>query len=172
MREFKSPDIFVHHYDPMESCGNPRKLWQFCSAENSSEIHTASCFTIAYTVRFYARVGTLKNNYTDARTSSVYHSVHSEIPGNTYLAKQSREHVRYIDFRRIFAGGESSGYLPQARCCTLAIRRRFIPGTLCAVRRRIPRAPFSRNRVGKRARASLRVAVSAQYAETVHTNVG
>lgn len=35
MREFKSPDTFVHHYDPMESRGDPRKFWQFGSAENS-----------------------------------------------------------------------------------------------------------------------------------------
>lgn len=40
MREFKSPDTFVDHYDPMElrSNGNPHKLWQFRSAENNDEI--------------------------------------------------------------------------------------------------------------------------------------
>lgn len=157
------------------SCGNPRKLW-FCSdAENSSR-NTTSCFTIALLGASLRTCRTLKNNYTDAHHCRCTHSRHSEIPGSTYLKPNSRErvrgHVRYIDVefrgRRIVV----EAIWPQARCYTFAIRRRFILTLLRRAKVNSTDTFLTGYRVGKRARASSRVAVSAQYAETVHTNVG
>lgn len=142
MREFKSPDTFVNHYDPMESRSNgtPHKLWQFRSAENNNEIYRRAFEICGPRVPMY----TAHRNHTGAPL--MYLLVHRWIPGNVPGRTVGRAgnsgggSGRCIEF----CGTRIARDLPLARISHAAIRRRSIPHS-CAARRRIPRAPFSRD---------------------------
>ena len=81
MREFKSPDTFVDHYDPMESRsnGNLDKLWQFRSAENNEKYTAVRNVQLA---RFYAYC-TSKTHRCTIGVPSVHRRIPGNVPGRT-----------------------------------------------------------------------------------------
>lgn len=112
----------------------------------------------------------LKNNCTDAHYRSIIRYT-VKFQGNTYLIVQSGgEHVRCIDVEfcgRRIVRRSAAGAMSHA-CDSAALYL----GTLAPCKGEFHGHLSHGIASSKRARASLRVAVSAQYAETVHTNVG
>lgn len=159
--EFKSPDTFANHYDPMESRSNgtPHKLWQFRSAENNDEIYRrVRNMRLAHFYMLHIEI---------TPTHCWYRRIPGNVPGRSVGRATAAEAAADVSMSN-FVGCELPAiyrWRDIARCNSAA----FYPALLRRAKGKFL-GHLSHGIIGKR--ASPQEWPLAHNAETVHTNVG